>query len=375
MMSKKSSLKSICVAHVIYSFGVGGLEKGISTLINYGSPDIKHIIISLTPHKESERLLQKDIKILTLDKPDKNSFEFIFKLTRLLRKIKPDIVHTRNWSGMDGIFAAKLAGITKIIHGEHGWDMFDPFGKNLKRKIIRQVTSAFVCKYTCVSRQLAGWLQDDVGVRKEIRQIYNGVNIRKLIPVDSTKKRLLRRRYKMPENALIIGSIGRLDAIKNHRLLIKTFQYVSKKYPRVFLVVVGDGPERMSLEKISDKYVRFLGTRSDVHSIFSCLDLFILPSLNEGISNTILEAMASGIPVIASNVGGNPELIQHGLNGFLSPPNDSYRLFRLIENYINNPELGPQHGKAGRKQAVTNFSIESMVKQYEDVYRNAAQYN
>ncbi|MDX9785209.1 MAG: glycosyltransferase [Desulfobacterales bacterium] len=363
-------MKKIKVVHIIYSFGIGGLEKGIATLVNHGAPDIAHIIVSLTGTNESERLLSRKTKIVLLNKKDGNSPGFIWKLSTLLRQIKPDIVHTRNWSGMDGIFAAKLAGIDKIIHGEHGWDMLDPFGANVKRKLIRKVSSAFVHEYTCVSKQLKDWLQHDINVGKKITQIYNGIDTQTYRPAQFDEKIALKQKLGFSAENFVVGIVGRLDAIKNHSRLFKAFRRVVQKDPCARLVVVGDGAEMHWLKSEAFENVVFLGYRSDTARLMRCFDLFVLPSLNEGISNTILEAMASGLPIVASNVGGNPELVANGETGFLVDPYDMSRLAEMIAQYRAAPSLAERHGNAGREKALSRFSIESMVNAYEATYRN-----
>ncbi|UCE08071.1 MAG: glycosyltransferase, partial [bacterium] len=141
---------------------------------------------------------------------------------------------------------------------------------------------------------------------------------------------------------------------------------------RLRLLVVGDGPERNHLENIAPEGVHFLGNRTDIPDVLRTIDLFVLTSLNEGISNTILEAMASGLTTVVTSVGGNPELVEDGITGTLVPPRDSAALALALCAYIKNPNIRTMHGKAGRIRAEKHFSIEKMVKNYETVYRRAA---
>jgi len=139
------------------------------------------------------------------------------------------------------------------------------------------------------------------------------------------------------------------------------------------LLVVGDGPERNNLKHLAGNGVHFLGNRSDVPDILRAMDIFTLPSINEGISNTILEAMATGLPVVATNVGGNSEIIDDGKTGQLVPSADPVALSSALSEYINSPELRASHGSQGRIRAKTQFSVEKMVSEYESVYRRVAQ--
>ncbi|WP_300458602.1 glycosyltransferase [Desulfobacula sp.] len=359
----------IKIVHIVYSFGIGGLEKGITTLINHGSSEFEHIIVSLTGSGESKGLLTRKTKIFLLNKRDGNSPKFIWELSKLLRQIKPDIVHTRNWSGMDGIFAAKLAGVKTIIHGEHGWDMFDPFGSSMKRRLIRRFSSTLVQDYTCVSKQLKNWLLNDVKIGKEVTQIYNGIDTVKHHPAKLNEKNAIKQQLGFSKDNFIVGIVGRLDAIKNHSNLFKAFKIVIQKNPFARLVIVGDGNEMQRLTSESFQNIVFLGYRPDTDVLMRSFDLFVLPSFNEGISNTILEAMACGLPVIASDAGGNPELVEDGETGFLIDPDDLEQIADKIIKYIKEPSLMDQHGETGRKKTIDNFSIASMVDNYESVYK------
>ena len=364
-------MPSVKIVHVIYSFGIGGLEKGVSTLINHGASNIEHAIISLCGNRESERFLKKDTKIYCLDKQQGNSMGFIWALFRLIRRINPDVVHTRNWSGMDAILAAKLAGVNTIIHGEHGWDMFDPMGTNRKRRRIRKLSSLMVTGYACVSKQLALWLQNEVGIKKPVTQIYNGVDTLGFRPAGWQEKNELRRQFGLSPEDFIVGIVARLDAIKNHSTLFQAFKIVTRLHPLAKLVVVGDGPEMDRLKSETPDNTIFLGYRSDTALLMRSFDLFVLPSFNEGISNTILEAMATGLPVMASNAGGNPELIQDGVNGFLVDPENFVQMAEKIMVYIQSPDIRAQHGSQGRKLALEKFSIAAMVRRYEEVYQTS----
>ena len=280
----------------------GGLEKGIATLVRNSSPGFKHVIVCLAEAGDSVRLLPENTRIISLGKKQGNSILFIARLVKILKELNPDIVHTRNWSGMDGIFAARLAGIKQIVHGEHGWDMADPYGKNAKRVFIRRFFSRWVKEYTCVSNQMAEWLKKDICVAKPVTQVYNGVDTDQYCP--DNRKSYIRDEYGIPENVPIICTVARLDPIKDHPTLFQAFVKAQHQFPEIKLFVVGNGIERKKLESMAMDGIIFLGSRTDVPDIMRAVDIFVLPSLNEGISNTILEAMSSALPVVATKVGG-----------------------------------------------------------------------
>ena len=355
------------IAHIVYSFSTGGLEKGIATLVRNSSPLFKHVIICLSGAGDSVQLLPENTRVISLGKKKGNSFLFILKLAGLLRKLKPDLIHTRNWSGMDGILAARFANIKTLIHGEHGWDMEDPYGTNPKRVFIRKLFSRWVKEYTCVSAEMETWLKHTIRVSKRVTQIYNGVDTDVFNPHGETPN--IRSEMRIPSNAPVIGIVARLDPIKDHSNLFQAFSLVRKQVPDAGLLVVGDGPERHRLEKISSKGIVFLGNRLDVPGIMREFDIFVLTSLNEGISNTILEAMATGLPIVATRVGGNVELAGNSDFGILVEPGNPEQLAGVLLSYLKNQTRMKQHGALARKTAIHQYSVAAMVQKYETVYR------
>lgn len=359
--------KSFSIAHVVHSFGVGGMETGIVKLIAKSMDLFTHQIVCFQRPGENELQVPGGTPVLYLNKPQGRSIHHVFELARLLKRVAPDVIHTRNWSGLDGIVAARLAGLRNVVHGEHGWSIEDPYGNNPRRIFLRRLCSSWVCEYTCVSRQLAEWLKSKVRVRRPITQIYNGVDTDRFKPAVSLQ--LARSRLNLPIDGYIIGIVGRLDPIKNHAALIRAFFILQSEIPGSILLVVGEGPERTRLEKMASERVIFLGSRNDVPELLQCMDVFVLPSLNEGISNTILEAMATGIPVVATRVGGNPELVRDGVDGTLFEPEDVNGLAAILARYGRETQLRKAHGESGRERVIESFSVEKMVRSYEQVYR------
>ena len=361
------------IIHIIYSLNPGGLENGIINLVN-NMDDFKfeNTICCLTQGGDFEKRLNKNIKVSKMFKKPGNDYQLYIKLIKYLKEIKPTIVHTRNWAGMDGIIAAKMARVPIIIHGEHGFEITDLISQNKKRKFIRKlVLSTIVDKIVTVSKNLKKRLINEIKIKPEkIIHIPNGVDTNKF---NIYRKEFTRKKFGFKKEDFIIGIVARLDPIKNHKTLISAFKEIVKNYPQTKLIIVGDGPLREELEEKSyqlgiNNKVIFMGERNDVPEILKTFDIFVLPSLNEGMSNTILEAMATGIPVIASNVGGNPELVIDGETGFLFPTNDVESLVQKIKTYILYPELKQKHGYNARKRVEEEFSLDQMVRRYEELY-------
>jgi len=366
-------MDSIQTIHVIYRLDTGGLQNGIVNLVNnMDTSKFENIICCLTQGGDFEKRLNKNIKVSKMFKKPGNDYQLYIKLIEYLKEIKPTIVHTRNWAGMDGIIAAKIAGVPIIVHGEHGFEITDLISQNKKRKFIRKlVLSTMVDKIVTVSKNLKNRLINEIKIKPEkIIHIPNGVDTNKF---NIYRKEFTRKKFGFKKEDFIIGIVARLDSIKNHKTLFFAFKEIVKNYPQVKLIIVGDGPLREELKEksyqlgIKNKVI-FMGERDNVPEILKTFDIFVLPSLNEGMSNTILEAMATGIPVIASNVGGNPELVIDGETGFLFPTNDVESLVQKIKTYILYPELEQKHGYNARKRVEEKFSLDQMVRRYEELY-------
>lgn len=356
------------VVHVLHSFDVGGMEKGIVTLVRGASPDVEHVVLCLARSGTAAPLLPEGTEVVELGKLPGNSVRFVARLARALRALKPDVVHTRNWGGMDAVAAARLAGIRGVAHGEHGWGMDDPRGLDPTRVRVRRFLSRWVREFTCVSNEMIGWLQDTVRVRTPITQIYNGIDTDAFRPGASP----VRAELGIPAEAPVAGIVGRLDPIKNHRGLLRAFARVRVAVPEARLLVVGGGPEGDALAELAGPGVSLLGDRRDAPDILRALDVFVLSSFNEGISNTILEAMATALPVVATAVGGNPELVDDGATGALVEPDSEAALEAGLCRYFEDRTLARSHGEAGRRRAIERFDVPGMVARYEAVWRRVA---
>ncbi|MDH5536559.1 MAG: TIGR03088 family PEP-CTERM/XrtA system glycosyltransferase [Betaproteobacteria bacterium] len=367
------------VAHVIYRLDVGGLENGLVNLINrIPAERFRHAIICLTDSSAFRQRLQRDdVPVFTLNKPSGNSPVTLYKLWRLLIRLRPDIVHTRNLAALEGTLPAALAGVSVRVHGEHGRDIDDLDGRNARRQIIRRLFKPFVHHYIAVSRDLESYLQHKVGVPpSRIAQIYNGVDSERFHPAGARREEVPCAGFAGPEN-FVIGTVGRMQAVKDQLTLARAFVQLMQNIPGaeqwLRLVMIGDGPLRDRVRVLLadaglEKFAWLPGERNDVAPIMRGFDLFVLPSLAEGISNTILEAMASGLPVLATDVGGNPELVEPGVTGTLVPRGDAERMARAMRAYAESTELCRRHGSEARRGVEHRFGMEAMVNAYMAVY-------
>jgi len=368
------------IVHVVYAFATGGLENGVVNIINRLPTDkYRHTIVCLTDH-DSEffaRITTKNVQIIDLHKPAGNGVGWLFKCWKLLIKLKPDICHSRNLSALEAQLPAFLAGVSYRIHGEHGWDVNDLGGCNPKYQLVRRLLKPFVHRYVALSSEAKNYLIDKIGVNhKRINQICNGVDIDKFSPkVSATEV----PSFIQCEDAIVFGTVGRLAKVKNQTFLLKAFlllwQSSDQNKQRLKLIIVGDGELMPTLRDMVEKAgaensVWLAGLRDDVSGLMNSMNVFVLPSLAEGISNTLLEAMACGLPCIATKVGGNADLISPAhLKTHLVSVNEVEQLATAMKIYADSPTLLEQERKIIRQYCVNKFSIKSMVNKYHALYQ------
>ena len=350
------------IMHVVYSFDVGGLENGVVNIINNLDPALfRHVVV----------------EFIDMDKPPGHGMKLYPKLYRLMKDLKPSIVHTRNLAALEAVIPAFFAGVPVRVHGEHGWDVSDPHGTRLKYKVIRRIYSPFVSRYVALSSQIERYLHEGVGVQaSRIARICNGVDTQRFQPRGEDRGLLEGSPFNM-SNLTVLGTVGRLQAVKDQSNLLQAFalllQWAPGQARRLRLMIVGDGPLRKNLEaQVArlglDAHVWFAGARNDIPAVMRAMDVFVLPSRAEGISNTILEAMASELPVVATDVGGARELVEDGGNGRLVRACDSEALANAFMYYLERPARVRKHGLASRDRALARFSIKSMVAAYSNLY-------
>jgi len=363
----------------MYRFDTGGLENGIVNLINNMPPGAyRHAVLALTEVTEfRQRIQRNDVEFISLRKPPGHGIWRYPKLFKLFRQLRPTIVHSRNLAALEMQAPAWAAGVPVRIHGEHGRDLEDLDGKTLTYQRVRRLYKPFVHHYVALSRDLADYLVDKVRVRPEdITQAYNGVDTERFQPALGSARPIPGCPFD-PERHWLVGTVGRMQPIKDQVMLAHAFVQAISMAPelktRMRLVMVGDGPLRNQVQEVlAAAGVAGLawlpGERVDVPEIMRGLHAFALPSLSEGISNSILEAMASGLPVIATAVGGNADLVVQGQTGYIVSPADPQAMAQKIVALTSNPGQARNMGQAGRQRAKDTFSMQGMVSTYQTMY-------
>jgi sugar transferase (PEP-CTERM/EpsH1 system associated) len=375
------ALPAPLVAHILHRFDTGGLENGVVNLINHLPPQaFRHVVIALTEVTDFRHRLQRaDVDCIALHKPPGQGAKIYPQVWRLLRRLRPAIVHTRNLAALEMQPAAWAAGVPVRIHGEHGRDVEDLDGSSVRYQRIRRLYAPFVHRYVALSQDLAGYLSGRIGIAPgRIEQIYNGVDADRFRP--RTAADGVPEGWPFAGGHFVVGTVGRMQTVKHQTLLARAFVRALVLAPdlrlRLRLALVGDGPLRAACAQVlQDAGAADLawlpGERSDVPALMRQLNAFVLPSLGEGISNTILEAMASGLPVLATAVGGNPELVSEGVTGHIVPSDEVEALAAALVELARDPVRAAALGAAGRADVERRFSLRAMVGAYQRLYETA----
>lgn len=359
------------VVHLTYVLDFGGVETLIVDCINrMPAHKYRHVIICLTRYSDfAKRITQPGVEVIALDKPPGMAPGTHVKVWKLMRRLKPAILHTYNLAAAEYALTAFLAGVRVRIHAEHGRDAGDPHGLNRKHNLLRRLLVPFIDCYIPVSADLQKWLGETVGIpRHKNLLINNGVDTERFAPPVTDAGR--------PAN-IVVGTVGRIQQVKDQATLIDAFIHLRAMLPaerdRLRLVIVGEGPllpalrAKVEAAGISDA-VSLPGASDDIPAVMRSFSIFALTSIAEGMPVTLLEAMATGLPVVSTAVGGIPELVVEGVTGKLVPARDPVALARALAGYAADRALAQQHGAAGRERIKQKYSMAAMLLAYTELY-------
>ncbi len=389
-------MENIKVLHIITRFDKGGSAQNTYLSLlglrkkNYQLSLVSGLSLESEMKHEENKAKEKDIQIL-----ESEGIEFIqcpfllrrinvikdikafFDIWRIIKKYNPLIVHTHSSkAGLMGRLAAKLAGTPIIVHTPHGHVFFGYFGifKTKLFIIFEKLASRITDKIVALTnREKKDHILFKIAAEDKFSVIYSGIELNTLKESNFKEKQNLKKELGIPENSLIVGTAGRLVPVKGPEFLVKASKYIISKYPDTYFMFTGDGPLEQDLKRkalemgISDNII-FLGWRNDLVKIISIYDVFVLPSLNEGMGRVLVEAMALGKSIVASNVGGIPDLVIHGKNGFLIPPKNSKKLAKYIQVLLEDKDKREKMGLAGKEMAY-NFTSERMVEKIAYLYK------
>lgn len=367
------------IVHLLYRFAAGGLENVIVQLVN-GLPhdQFSHTVVALTTVDAdfARRISRPGVQVIALHKGPGQPFKLYPAMYKLLRQLKPDVFHSCNIGALEFAPMAALAGVPLRIHAEHGWDVADPHGSNRHYQRLRKIYQRFVHQFVTVSEQLHSYLLQRIGLSaSRVHLIPNGVDTDRFRPWQAHDA--LPPGYPFnKQDHWVVGTVGRLEPIKNQPLLARAFVHLVQSQPpgaeRLRLAIVGAGPldgEVRQIVQDAGLLARLWlpGVRADIPEVLRVLDCFVLPSLSEGTSCTLQEAMASGLPLIATAVGGNPQVLAHGQRGLLVPSGDELALSAAIAQVWQ--AQAPLPGvAANRAHAIQNYSLVTVLAQYQRLF-------
>jgi sugar transferase (PEP-CTERM/EpsH1 system associated) len=372
--ARSGTVPAVRVMHVVHGLRPGGMEYGVVKIVNaLAASRVASSICSTVPSASMRELVDAAVPVFEFARRDGNDPRIVWQLYRLCRRERPDILHTHAWGTLiEGLVAGRLARVPVIVHGEHGTLQLQPRQVAAQRWAWNRADQLLA-----VSSRLAERMAREVGVPLDrVRVIRNGVDLTRF---GGARPQSARAALGVPDDgAVVIGAVGRLVDVKDHARLIDAIGILTTRGHRVHGVIAGDGPLRADLEtRIARQglagIVRLLGHRPDVEAVFAGLDVFVQCSKSEGMSNTILEAMATGLPVVATHVGGADEMILDGTTGLLVPAEDAAQLAGALERLVVDAPLRRGMAAAGRARAHDEFSLAHMIASYQSFYSELVQ--
>ena len=365
--------KDIRVLHIFLTLNMGGMESvGVNLIYELQKKHIKNTVICLDEKGIfAEQLEQAGISVWCANRKKKSGFSLLRDLTSYIRSLDVDVVHTHNPApNLWGAMGAYLAGVPLRVSTHHGINK--PQLASRKRRWMSRFSSLFCHQEVTVSKALEIQLKkESLWLADGISTIYNGVDIRRFDP--AIKSVLQRNDFGIDNDEIIIGSVARFSDDKDYTTLIHAFEKIRSQDVAAKLLLVGDGEMRSQIEeqaaKLNFSYdIIFLGQRTDITDLLSLFDIYVLSTHTEGVSISLLEAMAMQLPVVATAVGGNVEVIESDVSGFLSNVSDVNSLTDHLMTLCTDKKRGTQISLAARDRVESIFSLDAMVSSYYHIY-------
>lgn len=360
------------ILHVLNRLGAGGTEFATLRLIRGLDPSLfQQTICSIhAPAPQLERAAQT----ITLNRISGKRATLIPKMVRAIREQRPHIVHARNWGAIEAVIAAKIAGVPAIIYSEHGRNLETAMSIPRRQRWMRAAVFRIANEVFSVSNELKHFYTAQVGsAALKVKVIENGVDTLRFAP-SAAARASVRQRLAIANSELVVGAVGRLDPVKDCPTLLRAAEVLSRRGIRFRLLLIGEGPERRKLEAIIEsssdlrENAHLVGEVTDIEKWFNALDVVVLSSLSEGMSNTLLEAMATSLPTVATAVGSAPEIVEHNTTGFLFRPGDIEDLAARLQILFESKALRVQMGAHARERIVQRYSLERMLADYQELY-------
>jgi sugar transferase (PEP-CTERM/EpsH1 system associated) len=370
-LSIASKLQPLKVVHVLVTLDIGGLERNVVNQVRL-APKLGQEATVLCLERPGVLASQAEglgARVVSLDKPPGIRLGLIPRIATVLRELGPHVVHTHD---MASLFytgpAARQVGVPLVVHTEHGQGDYS----RLRQRLLGRLAGRYARPFYCLTEDLASWVTSHrIVPRRNIRLIVNGIDTALFRePCDSNQ---VRRELGISPGSPVIGTVGRLSEIKMQDVLIRAFARVRERSPIAHLILVGDGPLRESLVGLAEglglnSCVHFVGFRPSSAPYLKAMDVFALTSRSEGMPQAVLEAQIVGVPVVATRVGGLPELIDDGRTGLLVEPGNVPELAETLLSLLSDPERSRRMIEAGRREVESKYDIGRMAGEYHNHY-------
>lgn len=359
------------VCHLVTSFDMGGLQNGIVNLVNHSDPQrVEHHVLAMKDRMSlTKRLTQGASHCVGLG--EGRQAAAYKSIAKCLKDIAPDILHTRNWGTYpDGILAARQIGLKRRVHGYHGRDLRNAHGEIWRRRILGKILSWGTDKIiTLTPAMKREYMRDFAVPAKRIQVIPNGIDLARMSSFESCDE---------ARSSFTVLTVGRLAPVKDIPLLMRAFAVMPGRETSDRLLIVGDGPERARIEELARELdlgasIQLLGARSDAPAVMKGADVYVQPSIYEGMSNTIVEAMACELAVVATAVGGNPDVAGTEGTAVLVPSGDVEKMAAALGELKADRELRAKIATRGRDRVVECFGLDRMVESYTAMYEQLVQ--
>lgn len=367
-----STRQKIKIMYINFSLAVGGIETLILRICKNldKSKFVAYVCVFESDGELQPEFEKAGIQTYIIEKGKGLDWLLPIKLIKLFKQKEIDVVHAHNQSSwLYGAIAARLANIP-LVYTEH------TIINQKKWLRIEKILSRITTQITTVADSVAKFMISKAGVRPEkVSVLYNGIDAD--IYNQNIGLRLNKTEFSIKHTDLLIGNVASLLPKKDHRTLLMAFKLVVAKIPEAKLMIAGEGPMKNDLINLTSmlelkESVRFLGNRKDVPELLKIFNVFVLSSVREGLPMVLLEAMASGLPVVATAVDGNPELVAHGEAGFIVPPGNPEALAGAIISVLSDRDLAETMGAKGKKIVKDKFAFSDMIKAYENIYKNVS---
>lgn len=365
-----TAVKRIKIIHVLRSLATGGTENIVRRLIECLDPGLFDQKVCTLMRSSGET----QVGAVSLDCTQRGRQFLVPRLARVLWHEKPDIVHSRNWATIEAIVAARLCRVPAIVHSEHGRDLQTLGRQPLRRRVLRRLAYRWTDQLFCVSQELKQYYCRELNWgTSRFEVIPNGVNSDQFCPNPQARTEM-RAKLGVKGKTLVIGSVGRLDPVKDHITLLRAAGMALGRGVDLRLVLVGDGIQRSNIKNELARNpdlagrTTMTGDTRNVVQWLNAFDVFVLPSLSEGMSNTLLEAMAVGVAPIATAVGGNGEVIENGQSGILVQLRDPEEICCHITVLAADEARRARLGRNARERIAQTFSLDRMLERYAEMY-------